>query len=310
MKVLIFGKYGQLGWELQRACSFLGEIKALDRTQLDFEHPTDIKKVIHNERPDIILNAAAYTAVDQAEKESKKAFQINAASVEILAEEAKALNSILVHYSTDYVFDGDKVEGYIETDKTAPLNIYGKSKCAGEEAITKINGNALIFRTSWVFAHSNQLFPTTRNFIKSMIELGQSKDQLKIVSDQYGAPTSAALIADITAFVLHKKLKISDSFNEIYHLSAKGITSWHAYAMFIFETIYSIQKQIPQSKINLKINLNSVEEISTDLYPVLAKRPKYSVLETQKLEKEFDITLPDWRTHVMQTLYETVINSR
>ncbi len=227
---MLTGANGQVGWELARSLMPLGEVIALNRKQCDLSLPETIPNIVQEIKPDVVVNAAAYTAVDKAEEEEGVAATINGTSVGVLAEEAKKSNALFIHYSTDYVFDGTKSTPYTEEDVPNPLSVYGKSKLAGEEAIKQSGCEYLIFRTSWVYAARGS------NFAKTMLRLARERDELKVVDDQLGAPTSAELIADVTALILHQ-LHIGNipasHVTGTYNLAAGGLTSWHGYAQFV-----------------------------------------------------------------------------
>ena len=285
MKILLIGKNGQVGWELQRSLLLLGEVISLDRSECDLSCPESIPAIIQSIKPDVIVNAAAYTAVDKAEEEELLATTVNSVSVGVIAEEAKKLNALFVHYSTDYVFDGLKSTPYTEDDKTNPVNAYGRSKLAGEKAIQASGCHYFIYRTSWVFASRGS------NFIKTMLRLAAERDELKVVSDQIGAPTSAELIADITAFCLYR-VTLNDSLIEqvsgIYHLAPAGETSWHGLAK------YAITKA-RDSDMKLRVTPDKIHPIATSEYPMPAKRPANSRLNCKKLCKAFTLVIPRWQ---------------
>ena len=284
MKILIFGKDGQVGRELQRTLSMLGEVVPLGQADVDLTDFDKLREVLAAQAPEIIVNAAAYTAVDKAESEAATAFKINAEAVEVMAHYARYNGALLVHYSTDYVFDGEKQGAYVEQDVTNPLNAYGKSKRAGEEAVQQGGCHHLIFRTSWVYSsHGN-------NFIKSMLRLAQERDALNIVADQIGAPTSAELIADVTALALvgYRADLVPEG---IYHLTASGETSWYGLASYA----------IGQARImgaQLKLDPAMIHPITTEEYPLPAKRPKNSRLDNSKLVARLGFEMPAWQFHV------------
>lgn len=292
MKILLLGKDGQVGWELQRSLAPLGELIASGRKDADLEDLDGLRALIRRIQPTVIVNAAAYTAVDKAESDSNKARRINAEAVGVLAEEASRLTAWLVHYSTDYVFDGSKSSAYIEEDPTNPLSMYGKTKLEGEELIRQSKTKHLIFRTSWVYAARGG------NFAKTMLRLAKERDQLKVVADQHGAPTSAELIADVTALVLYRIGQNQNaSVAGTYHLTANGHTTWHQYAQYVLE--------LAQARgIQLKAGCEAVEPILTEAYPVPAVRPKNSRLNTSKLTQTFHLHLPDWQYHVQRLIDE------
>lgn len=284
-KILITGKDGQVGWELQRTLAPLGKILAYDRSGLDLQNADAICQVIRRHKPDLIVNAAAYTAVDKAETDQKAAQAINAVAPGIMAEEAKKYGAILIHYSTDYVFDGFSEKPYREEDPVNPLNIYGKTKLEGELAIRALSGKHFILRTSWVYGTRG------KNFLLTMLRLGKERDLLKIVDDQWGAPTWSRLIAGATAHMLgqvmnlHSQQKIWGT----YHLTSAGKVSWYGFA----EEIFNIYKQLNSHQETLSVP--KLEQVATSEYPLLAKRPMFSVLSNQKLVDTFKFMIPDWK---------------
>lgn len=294
MHILLLGKNGQVGWELQRALAPLGRLTALDRHAAD--HCGDLAKseelaqTIRRLKPDVIVNAAAYTAVDKAESEAGQARQINADSVAVLAQEAEALGAWLVHYSTDYVFNGQGDEPWQEDDPTAPLNVYGATKLAGEQVIQRHCARHLIFRTSWVYAGRGN------NFAKTMLRLAKERRELGVINDQLGAPTGAELIADVTAHALRTAVRRPELAG-LYHLAAAGETSWYDYAAFVFA-------QARQAGVSLA--LEQLSPIPTSAYPTPATRPLNSRLDCRKLEAAFDLTLPPWQQGVRRMLDETL----
>lgn len=284
MKILLIGKNGQVGHELQRTLLPLGELVALGRDGLDLNDPAALKQVLESQAADVIVNASAYTAVDRAEADEAGALAVNAAAVAAMAAHARTHGALLVHYSTDYVFDGDKAAPYMEDDATAPQSAYGRSKRAGEEAILASGCKALVFRTSWVFsAHGG-------NFIKTMLRLAGERDSLNVVADQIGAPTSAELIADVTALAIaaYRRAALAGG---IYHLTASGSTSWHGLASYAIERAKARGAAI-------KVDPARIMPIPTEAYPLPAKRPKNSRLDTSKLAGALDLQLPDWKIHV------------
>jgi len=288
---LVTGCNGQVGFELRRSLAPLGRVVAVDRTTCDMSRPDDIRRVMESIRPDVVVNAAAYTAVDKAESDADTAFAVNATAVGVLAEAAQALDSVLVHYSTDYVFDGASTRAYTEQDVTNPQSVYGKSKLAGEEAILANCGKAIVLRTSWVAgAHG-------ANFAKTMLRLARERSNLRVIADQYGAPTTASLIADVTAQILGRgAMGNSEAFpSGIYHLAAAGETSWHGYATEVVR--YAIAKGA-----TLSANPASIEAISSAEYPLPAPRPASSRLDTRKLRETFGIYLPDWQQGIHHLL--------
>jgi dTDP-4-dehydrorhamnose reductase len=278
---MLTGKNGQVGWELNRSLLPLGEIIALDRTQCDLSKPETLPALVQEIKPDVIVNAAAYTAVDKAESEEELVTSVNGVSPGVLAEEANKIGALLVHYSTDYVFDGTKETPYTEEDMPNPINAYGRSKLKGEQAIHSVNTDYLIFRTSGVYAARGN------NFLCTIIRLAQEKEELRVVADQVGAPTWARLIAETTSICLFKTINeryIGASNSGIYHLTSSGVTSWYDFAKYIVDRSrkFSINK------------LKSIKPITTDEYPTTANRPVNSKLRTDKLENIFNVVMPSW----------------
>ncbi len=280
MKILLIGGQGQVGWELQRTLAPLGTVYAPARTELDLADADALRQAVRQAGPDLIVNAAAYTAVDQAERERDLAFRINGDAPGILAEEARRIDAAIVHYSTDYVFDGAKGAPYEEIDAPRPLNAYGESKLAGERAVAASGAAHLILRTSWVYGVRG------KNFLLTMRRLGQERDELRVVDDQVGAPTWSRLIAEATASVLahclHKGsvAPVLAERGGLYHLSCAGQVSWHGFARAIVATLPKPPRVTP---------------IATQDYPTPAARPAYSVLSNGKLARAFGLVLPDWR---------------
>jgi dTDP-4-dehydrorhamnose reductase len=294
MEILLLGANGQVGWELQRSLAPLGKVKACDRSNANLEDLNEIRKLIQDHRPEVIINAAAYTDVDKQELESKKAYRINAEAVSVLAEESKRISALLIHYSTDYVFDGTKIDAYLETDDTNPQSVYGNTKLQGEEAIKKSGCKYLIFRASWVYSTRGSNFP------KTMIRLAKEKKELKVVNDQVGAPTSAELVADVTSFCLNQVAQndaLSQNKMGIYHLTPVGKTSWFEYTIFIITEMQRLGS-------TFRTDRENILPISTSEYPLPAKRPVNSQLDTQKLRETFNIYLPPWQYHVRRLIKE------
>jgi dTDP-4-dehydrorhamnose reductase len=292
VNILLLGKDGQVGWELQRALAPLGRITACDQNACDLGDAQATRELVRSIHPDVIVNAAAYTAVDRAESERDLAWAVNATAPGLLAEEAVRLGAWLVHYSTDYVFDGRKDGAYLEADATGPLSVYGASKLAGEQAIVASGCHHLIFRTSWVYAARGG------NFAKTMLRLARERDTLRVVGDQVGAPTAAELIADVTAHCLRDVTRPGgDALLGLYHLAAAGETSWHGYAQFVLQ-------QAQAAGVKLACPPPQVQAIATADYPTPAKRPANSRLATAKLQRSFGLTLPDWTYHARRTLAE------
>lgn len=292
MKIVLLGKNGQVGWELQRSLSYLGQVFALDVDSVeecgDFTQPDKLVATLHAIQPDVIVNAAAHTAVDKAESETELAFQINAHTVAAIAQAAQQLDCWLIHYSTDYVFDGSGVRPWSEADTPAPLNVYGQSKLAGEQAIIKHCTKYLIFRTSWVYSARGH------NFARTMLRLAQLHTRLTVINDQHGAPTSAELLADCTVHAIHVALK-QPQVAGLYHLVASGETTWYHYAKFVFA--FAAQHSIT-------LQVTDVEPVATSAYPTPAKRPHNSRLATDKFTATFGYHLPHWQHGVQRMLHE------
>ena len=295
MRILLLGKNGQVGWELQRSLAPLGELTALDRHGADglcgdLGNPEGIAATVRAVQPQLIVNAAAYTAVDQAESEPELARRINAAAPAVLAREAAAGGALLVHYSTDYVFDGSGQRPWREDDATAPLSVYGQTKLEAEQAILASGCAHLILRTSWVYAARGG------NFAKTMLRLAQERERLTVIDDQWGAPTGADLLADVTAHAIrHLQARPQDA--GLYHLVASGETNWHLYAKYVLA-----QAQQAQPAIELKAT--EVVPVPTSAFPTPARRPHNSRLNTQKLQATFGLTLPHWQQGVARMLTE------
>jgi dTDP-4-dehydrorhamnose reductase len=287
MKILLTGKNGQVGWELQRTLATLGEVVAVDRQALDLAKPDAIRALIRAVKPTLIVNPAAYTAVDKAESEPELAMAVNGIAPGIMAEEAKRLGAAMVHYSTDYVFDGSKSTPYTETDAPNPINVYGRTKLAGERAIQAAGIPHLILRTSWVYGTRG------RNFLLTILRLAQERDELKIVDDQIGAPTWSRMIAEATAQILSQCISPltphSSPFTEksgLYHLTAAGQTSWHGFTAAILESrTRATGAAGPQ-----------LTPIPTSAYPLPALRPPYSVMANEKLQRAFGVSAPAWQS--------------
>lgn len=292
MNILLFGKNGQVGWELQRSLAPLGKLTALDFNSTDFcgdfSNPEGIAETIRRIRPDVIVNAAAHTAVDKAESEADFARLLNATTVGVMAREAASIGAWVVHYSTDYVFPGMGVEPWKEGDATGPLNVYGETKLAGENAIAEHCKKHLIFRTSWVYASKGN------NFAKTMLRLGKDRQALSIINDQYGAPTGAELLADCTAHALRVAFQNPDVAG-LYHLAAAGTTSWFDYAALVFDEA---------KKAGISLAVESLTPVPTSAYPTPARRPHNSRLNTDKFRHRFGLNLPDWEEGVKRMLTE------
>ncbi|MED7667600.1 dTDP-4-dehydrorhamnose reductase [Pseudomonas moraviensis subsp. stanleyae] len=295
MRILLLGKNGQVGWELQRSLAPLGELIALDRIARDglcgdLSDPDALRTTVRQINPDVIVNSAAYTAVDKAESEADLALLVNGQAVQVLAEEAAMSSAWLIHYSTDYVFSGTGSSPWLETDSVGPLNKYGKSKLAGEQAIIASGCKHLIFRTSWVYGSRGN------NFAKTMIRLAKDRDTLNVVSDQIGAPTGADLIADVTALAI-RQVPRQPELSGVYHLAASGEVSWHEYASHVIAFALANGEQLAVTAVN---------PIETIAYPTPAQRPLNSRLNTQKLRDKFSLHLPDWQSGVNRMLREVL----
>ena len=293
-KILLLGKDGQVGWELQRALAPLGVLTALNRSECDLADPVQIQAVLETYEPEVIVNAAAYTAVDKAEADQALACRINVDAVAELALYAREMGSLLLHYSTDYVFDGTKPEAYVEDDLTNPLSVYGQTKLDGEQKIRDALCRHLIFRTSWVYA------PRGGNFARTILRLAQERAVLSVIDDQIGAPTSAELIADVTAHALRDVLS-GRAPGGTYHLAAAGETSWYGYARFVTE--YARAQGAA-----LALTVDGLKPIPATEYPLPAKRPQNSRLNTQLLERSFALKLPSWEAGVTRVLDEWASN--
>lgn len=292
MNILLFGKTGQVGWELQRALAPLGNVIAVDVKSTtycgDFSNPEGVAETVRRVRPDVIVNAAAHTAVDKAESEREFAQLLNATSVEAIAVEAEKLGAWLIHYSTDYVFPGTGETPWLETDAVAPLNVYGETKLAGEKAVQENCTKHLIFRTSWVYAGKGN------NFAKTMLRLAKDRPELSVINDQYGAPTGAELLADCTAHAIRTALQKPEVAG-LYHLVASGTTTWHDYAALVFAEAKAAGIELAIEKLNA---------VPTSAYPTPARRPTNSRLNTDKFQQNFDLVLPDWQVGVKRMLCE------
>ena len=295
MKVLLLGKGGQVGWELQRSLAPLGELVALDFDSTDFNadfsHPEQLAETVLKVRPDVIVNAAAHTAVDKAESEPDFARKLNATSPGVVAEAANQIGALMVHYSTDYVFDGSGSKPWREDDATGPLSVYGRTKLEGEQLVAVNCPRHLIFRTSWVYAARGG------NFAKTMLRLAKERERLTVIDDQFGAPTGAELLADVTAHAIRATLQ-DEKKAGLYHLVAGGETSWHGYAKFVVE-------QAQLAAVELKASPSTVDAVPTSAFPTPATRPQNSRLDTSKLQSTFGLTLPHWQAGVGRMLRET-----
>ncbi|MGV8990303.1 MAG: dTDP-4-dehydrorhamnose reductase [Thiobacillus sp.] len=296
MKILLFGKNGQVGWELQRSLAPLGELVALasDSQELcgDLTDLAGIAQTVRTVAPDVIVNAAAHTAVDRAESEPELARTLNALTPSVLAQEAQNIGAWLIHYSTDYVFDGSGDTPWLETDPTGPLNVYGQTKLEGEAAIRASGCQHLIFRTSWVYAARGG------NFAKTMLRLARERDSLAVINDQIGAPTGADLLADVTAHTLRAAMQRPE-LGGLYHLAAAGETSWYDYARFVIDCARQAGSEI-------KVAPEAIQPVPTSAFPTAAQRPLNSRLNTQRLQTTFGLRLPPWQDGITRMLNETL----
>ena len=289
--ILLIGKRGQVGWALRHALLPLGEVTTLGREDLDLADNNAIRAIVRDLKPAIIVNAAAYTAVDKAESEPDIAKQINATAPTVLARESAAINALLVHYSTDYVFDGTKAGAYTEEDLPNPINVYGETKLQGEKGIQETGCSHLIFRTSWVYGSRG------RNFFLTMLRLAKERDELSIISDQIGAPTSSRFLAEATAVILGKWLQSGSTSHPagIYHMTSSGSTSWFGFAEAIFRSVDNIP--VPQ-----------ITPVSSSEYVTAASRPSNSVLSCTKLSDTFAVNVPSWETILQHVCLEVEAN--
>lgn len=290
MNILLLGKGGQVGWELQRALAPLGTVIAHDLDTADFSQPEQVAALVAAARPDVIVNAAAHTAVDKAESEPDLARLINATTPGAIAREAAKLGALLVHYSTDYVFDGSGSEPRDENATTAPLSVYGSTKLEGEQLILASGCPHLILRTSWVFGARGG------NFAKTMLKLAAEREALKVINDQVGAPTGADLLADVTAHAI-RGIRARPELSGLYHLVAGGQTTWYDYAHFVIEWARA-------KGVAVRVEPGAISPVPTTEYPTPARRPLNSRLNTTKLQQAFGLTLPDWQAGVERMLTE------
>lgn len=292
MNILLFGKTGQVGWELQRSLAPLGNVIALDVHSADycgdFSNSQGVAETVRRIRPDVIVNAAAHTAVDKAESEIEFAQLLNATSVEAIAKAASEVGAWVVHYSTDYVFPGTGTTAWRETDETAPLNVYGETKLAGEKALQQKCPKHLIFRTSWVYAGKGN------NFAKTMLRLAKERTEMSVINDQYGAPTGAELLADCTAHAIRVAQNKPDVAG-LYHLVAGGTTTWYDYASLVFAEARNA---------GIELALTDLKAVPTSAYPTPARRPGNSRLNTEKFQHNFGLVLPQWEMGVKRMLNE------
>ena len=293
-KFVLLAPTGQVGFELSRALAPMGDVVAIGRQNIDFSNLETLSAMIKTISPDVIINAAAYTMVDKAETDQEQAFLINEQLPLVLAKIANEKNALLVHYSTDYVYPGDGDSPWVESDKTTPLSVYGQSKLAGDCAIIEHCKKYLIFRTSWVYASRGN------NFMKTMMKLAQSRDMLNVVNDQFGAPTPARLIAQVSVLAIQKMLQKNDDMDKlsgVYHLAPAGFTNWYGFA----DEIFALARK---ANIELMLKAENFKGISTEKYPTPAKRPKNSRLDITKLETTFGLVMPSWQSQLQLTFAE------
>lgn len=297
MKVLLFGASGQVGWELQRSLAPLGDLLALDSSGQsgltgEFTDLEGLARTVETVRPDVIVNAAAHTAVDKAESEAALARTVNAEAPGVIAAAAAKVGAALVHYSTDYVFDGSGERPWREDDITGPLSVYGRTKLEGEERIRQALPRHLVLRTSWVYAARGG------NFAKTMLKLARERDRLTVVADQFGAPTGAELLADVTAHAI-RALGIDERKAGTYHVAAAGVTSWHGYANYVLDVARRAGER-------LKVDPGQVEPVPSTAFKTAAMRPHNSRLDTTRLRQTFGLALPQWQTGVARMLREVL----
>ncbi len=292
MKILVTGKNGQVGFELMRSLAGLGQVVGVDVKECDLTQSASVERLLDRVKPDIIVNPAAYTAVDQAEDESTIAHAVNVQAPKILARYAARKNIPMIHFSTDYVFNGEKEGAYSEEDQVNPKSVYGKTKWLGEEEVRKMAAKHIIIRTSWVFGSHGE------NFLKTMLKLSQERERLSVVSDQFGAPTSAKLLAEGTAEII-RQLQEPGSYRKYgtYHLASKGETSWHGYAKCILE-------EANKCGVKTKVKADDIKPIATKDYPLPAYRPKNSKLDTRKIQEVFGLSIPTWQSQVKSVIKE------
>jgi dTDP-4-dehydrorhamnose reductase len=295
MNILLTGANGQVGFELRRALAVLGQVKGIDVADCDLRDGAAIRRMVEASHPDVIVHPAAYTAVDKAESDRSDADAINAQAPRVLAEEAERVGALMVHFSTDYVFDGEKAEAYTEADTPNPQSVYGATKLAGDHAVLQSCTRHLILRTSWVVgAHGG-------NFAKTMLRLAAERDTLSVVADQSGAPTSAALLADLTAHLVRQWSAAPPSFPYgLYHVTNAGVTNWHQYASYVIERARAAGKPV-------RVTPGAIKAIATSDYPTAARRPRNSLLDTQKLRTTFGLHLPDWHAgldHILDQIFD------
>ncbi len=289
LRLMVTGTTGQVGWELLRSLAPLGEVIAADRTRMDLAEPGSIRSAIRDIGPDVLVNPAAWTAVDRAESEPEAATAINSTAPRVMAEECRRLNALLIHYSTDFVFDGHRSTPWSEDDATGPLNVYGKTKLAGEIALREVDAQYIVLRTGWVYSLRGT------NFLRTIVRLAQRNDSLRVIDDQFGAPTSATALADLTAQIVgrHFAAERFRTLQGVYHASCSGRTSWYGFAAAILERLFTQPAQREAFRVE---RLPQIHPIATREYPLPARRPANSQLALGKLQRDWGLTMPDWRT--------------
>jgi dTDP-4-dehydrorhamnose reductase len=291
MRILLTGRNGQVGWELRRALAPLGDVIACDRQQADLSKPATLARLVQDVRPQVVVNAAAYTAVDAAETEEDLARRVNSEAVSVLADAARKQGALFVHFSTDYVFDGFASSPYVENMQTAPLNVYGRTKLEGEEAVRAAGGDWLTLRTTWVYATRG------RNFLRTMLRLASERESLRVVADQIGTPTSARMIADLTAQVVaqSQRERADRTFDSgLFHMTAAGVASWHEFASAIIEAAAASGK--------IAVKTKQIEPIPSSEYPMPARRPLYSVLNNEAFDRRFGLARAQWESSLALAL--------
>jgi dTDP-4-dehydrorhamnose reductase len=304
VRLLVTGCYGQVGWHLQRTLAPLGEVLAIDIDSVDLTDPAAVSKTVRDFAPNVVVNAAAYTAVDKAESEREIAHAINVGAPGQIAKECAASGALMVHYSTDYVYDGGKQEPYVETDPTGPLSAYGETKLAGDRAIIGCGCAHIILRTTWVYDIRG------KNFLRTILRLAREKDELRIVGDQFGAPTWARMLAETTAIVVarsaERKRTAGAWSGGLFHVTAGGRTSWAGFAQAILEEYEVLASADEAGEYGGSLKTRRVVEIGTPEYPTPARRPVNSVLSNARINSEFGIVMPDWRTQLRLALQDAV----
>jgi dTDP-4-dehydrorhamnose reductase len=304
VRLLVTGCYGQVGWHLQRTLAPMGEVLAIDIDSVDLTDAAAVRKTVRNFAPDVVVNAAAYTAVDKAESERELAHAINVGAPAQIAKECAATGALMVHYSTDYVYAGSKQDAYVETDATGPLSAYGETKLAGDQAIIECGCAHIILRTTWVYDIRG------KNFLRTILRLAKEKEELRIVGDQFGAPTWARMLAETTAIVVAKSAERKRTAGAwpsgLFHLTAGGRTSWAGFAQAILEEYDGLASPTESGEYAGPLKTKRVVEIGTHEYPTPARRPVNSVLSNARINSEFGIVMPDWRTQLRLALQDAI----